>query len=702
MYLLHIALPGCLRAHNVQYGLTRDTGGHIRYLLELSDALAATPAVTQLEIATRAFRGFDPCYALPYERRGKRICILRVPTECSGYLAKEDLPSQIDSFAEGLIAVLRKRSILPRAMHAHFADAAMVAERVERALGIPFIFTPHSLGAVKAAAMQGLPDPGLAERIRLEDRALGRASAVIVSSPDERDRQLALYPSYQEAMRTGRIRVLPPGCALERFRTPPSCNLREQVARKIDRFLEYPARPLLLGLARPVAKKNLAGLVEAFAAVPELRETANLAIFAGMRTAIAEAEDENAAVLRDLLERIDRHDLWGQVALPKTHTQQEVPAIYHLAAQRGGLFVNLAFNEPFGLTLLEAAASGLPVVATDSGGPRDILARCGNGTLVSPSDPGAGGQSMLSLLKDRALWLDCATQGVKRVGAYDWAAHVHDYLALIEEVAPQTVLARPTVLRAARGGAPEALVITDIDNTLTGDVAGLCAFSDWRRENPRVAFAVATGRHLEGARAVLRDWGAPEPDLFVTSVGSEVDRPTGHGFIADAVWRRLISTGWRRRRIAEVVARFPAIVPQPDENQGPFKLSYFAPAEDDLISRLRAALWAAECPATVIHSHGCYLDVLPVRASKGSAARYAAKWLGVPADRIIAAGDSGNDVALLEAASFPVLVANHLAEVGRFSPAVEKRLWRSREPAAAGLLDGAERALRCLNSPDAA
>ena len=50
------------------------------------------------------------------------------------------------------------------------------------------------------------------------------------------------------------------------------------------------------------------------------------------------------------------------------------------------MFVNPALTEPFGLTLIEAAASGLPVVATNDGGPQDILRLCGNGVLVDPLD----------------------------------------------------------------------------------------------------------------------------------------------------------------------------------------------------------------------------------------------------------------------------------------------------------------------------
>ena len=43
-------------------------------------------------------------------------------------------------------------------------------------------------------------------------------------------------------------------------------------------------------------------------------------------------------------------------------------------------------QEPFGLTLIEAAAHGAPLVATSNGGPVDIVNTLGNGVLVDPSD----------------------------------------------------------------------------------------------------------------------------------------------------------------------------------------------------------------------------------------------------------------------------------------------------------------------------
>lgn len=75
----------------------------------------------------------------------------------------------------------------------------------------------------------------------------------------------------------------------------------------------------------------------------------------------------------------------GKMAIPKKHDfEYEVPELFRIAAEKKGVFVNPALTEPFGLTLLEASATGLPIVATNDGGPQDIIHNCGNGILVDP------------------------------------------------------------------------------------------------------------------------------------------------------------------------------------------------------------------------------------------------------------------------------------------------------------------------------
>ncbi len=66
------------------------------------------------------------------------------------------------------------------------------------------------------------------------------------------------------------------------------------------------------------------------------------------------------------------------------------------------LFVWPAINEAFGMALLEAAASGLPVVAGDFGGVRDIVASGLSGLLVPPANAKAFASAVRGLLLDRA------------------------------------------------------------------------------------------------------------------------------------------------------------------------------------------------------------------------------------------------------------------------------------------------------------
>jgi len=62
----------------------------------------------------------------------------------------------------------------------------------------------------------------------------------------------------------------------------------------------------------------------------------------------------SAQVLQQVLRLIDAHDLYGSVAYPKKHTQKDISDIYLLPFATRGVFTNVALQEPFGLTVIEA------------------------------------------------------------------------------------------------------------------------------------------------------------------------------------------------------------------------------------------------------------------------------------------------------------------------------------------------------------
>src|SRR5690606_41702055 len=80
MFILHIALQGCLRGKNIDYGVTADTGGHIKYLLELVEASETDPRIKKIEIATRAFRDKElgPDYTKKRETISAKTDLIRI------------------------------------------------------------------------------------------------------------------------------------------------------------------------------------------------------------------------------------------------------------------------------------------------------------------------------------------------------------------------------------------------------------------------------------------------------------------------------------------------------------------------------------------------------------------------------------------------------------------------------------------------
>ena len=642
MFVCHVALQGCLALKDAAYGITADTGGHIKYLLELAAASAADPQIERIDLVTRGF--VDPelgtQYAPGATQREGCIRTVRLDDGEPRYLGKEDLNLRHEQLTAAFLDYLGGLDVLPDLIHAHYADAGLLARRAKEEFGIPYIFVGHSLGAVKRQASD-TEDRNLDRRIAIEEQALETADAVIASSRDEAEAQYAHYQSID----SGRIRVIPPGCELTRFENAkPTDKVRQDVLR----FLREPDKPMILAIARPVRKKNLISLVEAYAGDPQLRELANLVIVAGCRTRMADLEPECREVCEELIAAVDTHDLYGKIAYPKSHDPKDIPAYYALARESGGVFVNPALNEPFGLTLLEAAAARLPVVATDSGGPNDIIERCGNGLLVCPRDIGEIARACRAIIGDRKKWIRFASAGGEAVAAYEWAAHREIYHRLIREITGPVGKARHH----------ERLLVCDIDNTLLGDRDALKEFLGWQRENAdTMALGIATGRSFHSAQAILAAEGVPSPGVIISSVGTQVhwyDR-SRRRFVEDRGWKDRVASGWDGDGVRQFAERF-GLRPQAMLEQRVGKASFFLDDHDPQI--IERAIRDAGLDVEVVASHARYLDILASGITKHAAVLHVAETLGLTQARVVVAGDSGNDRAMLRACPRPIVVAN--------------------------------------------
>lgn len=107
---------------------------------------------------------------------------------------------------------------------------------------------------------------------------------------------------------------------------------------------------------------------------------------------------------------------------------------------------------------------------------------------------------------------------------------------------------------------------------------------------------------------------------------------------------------------------------------------------------MEAALRGAGLPAEVVASHARFLDVLPRGVSKGHAIAHVAKRLGIPMTHVWAAGDSGNDLHMLNMVGRPIVVGN--CSDGLATRVTHPAAYFARQHHAGGVLEGLERSVR--------
>jgi len=714
LYIQMFSIHGLLRADNLELGHDADTGGQIRYVIELAQSLSQQPEVRRVDLFTRLLvdKRYSDDYAQPVETVSDKFRIIRI--QCGGrkYMRKELLWPYLDEFTDKTIKFIKRENAIPHLVHGHYPDAGYVTMQLASFFGIPFVYTGHSLGRSKKQKLlnEGMTESDIVrkykidQRINTEEDILKRADLIVTSTRQEIEEQYGMY-------RHGEIpqfSVIPPGLDIDKFypfyhdllpeteKSELGMYARASVLQELNRFFMHPDRPLILALCRPDKRKNISGLIEAYGLDLELQAMANLAVFAGLRKDIEQMEENERDVLTNMLLLMDKFDLYGKMAIPKKHDfEHEVPELYRIAAERRGVFVNAALTEPFGLTLLEASATGLPVVATHDGGPKDIIDNCQSGLLVDPTDSRAIATAVRKIIADSNTWDTFSKNGIMNVRRhYTWSSHAQTYLEAVGELVKaggqsdmQAAVASDAIGR--RLARLDYFLITDIDNTLIGednpDLPELVALL--RKHRDVIGFGIATGRTVESAAAYLEKHGIPTPDILISSVGSEIYY--GKSLKYGSGWEAHIADSWNRKKIVELLKRFEFLELQEDSAQRRFKISYNMAPQKDRLPKIHSLLLHHKCRYNLIYSHQKYLDVLPYRASKGKAIRFLSYKWEIPLGHFMACGDSGNDEEMLRGEPLGVIVGNHSPELNSLKGA--KRIYFAKNPLAGGILEGIQK-----------
>ncbi len=124
--------------------------------------------------------------------------------------------------------------------------------------------------------------------------------------------------------------------------------------------------------------------------------------------------------------------------------------------------------------------------------------------------------------------------------------------------------------------------MTDLDDTLVGDNEAFKALNSQLIQHRReygLIIAYITGRSLESYQKELKaKRSLLESDILASSVGTEIYY--NGSSIPNQAWSEHLSLGWDRDLIVATLADVPNLIPQPDEAQRTFKISYFLNQKD--------------------------------------------------------------------------------------------------------------------------
>jgi len=195
-------------------------------------------------------------------------------------------------------------------------------------------------------------------------------------------------------------------------------------------------KPIIFSMSRLDHVKNISGLVEWFGKNKELQEHANMLLVAGFVNEKLSRDEEEIQQIKKIYRLIDTYKLEGKIRWVEKQSYKNFNGeLYRYIADRGGVFVQPALFEAFGLTVIEAMSSGLPTFATCNGGPLEIIE---NGVSGFHIDPDRGDEAAAVIngffercAQDQNYWKIISDNAIKRVDEkYTWKLYASRLMTL--------------------------------------------------------------------------------------------------------------------------------------------------------------------------------------------------------------------------------------------------------------------------------
>jgi D-inositol-3-phosphate glycosyltransferase len=317
---------------------------------------------------------------------------------------------------EGFIDEFRNRAAVLGpwdVIHSHHWFSGMAMLPLARSLGVPHVQSFHSIAADAATPLSEGERPESGGRMAGEAWLARESDAVVAISAAEADTVVQRLGGATE-----RISVVHPGVDGTLFhpgtRTPPAGGSERGYA-------------VVAGRLQPLKGLDLA--IEAIAAVPE-----------HLRPELVIAGDASAdydGYIDELTRLAARHGISDGVRFVGPRSRVDLAELF-----RGARVVLVpSHSETFGLVALEAAASGVPVVAQGTGGLREAVLSGDTGLIIESRAPRDWADALTQVLGNPELARRLSLAARARAEAFDWPRSAGALLDVYRSLLPVAVSA---------------------------------------------------------------------------------------------------------------------------------------------------------------------------------------------------------------------------------------------------------------------
>jgi glycogen(starch) synthase len=276
-------------------------------------------------------------------------------------------------------------------IHAHDWMGVYAAMRIQELYGIPLIWTVHSTEYDRAAGLP--PHPGI---LAIEQAAFQSATHTITVSARTKESLISKY-----GVDPGAVSVIYNGIHASSFQ-----------GLAVDRDYGTPEGYVLF-LGRVTGQKGPGDFLKAARMIIAERETRFMI-----------AGDGN--LLGPLRRQAHRWKMDEHITFTGTVKGEQLQKCYKDAQ----IYVLPSISEPFGITVLEAMASGIPTIITTTTGVSEIVQ---NVCRVEPGNPKQLAKAIITLLDNPILQQSLAQRGVQEVQCFSWKSIADQTLLLYSQ-----------------------------------------------------------------------------------------------------------------------------------------------------------------------------------------------------------------------------------------------------------------------------